>query len=64
MPGTVLARQPRAVALRLGLSDGSMTEVLGGDLKEGQTVLIGTAGAPSGGAARASKGPPGLPIAP
>jgi HlyD family secretion protein len=39
------AGQPKAVALVLGLSDGSATEVLQGDLKEGQEVITGTAGA-------------------
>jgi HlyD family secretion protein len=37
--------QPKAVPLVLGLSDGSATEVLQGDLKEGQEVIVGTAGA-------------------
>jgi HlyD family secretion protein len=35
--------KPRAVTVRLGISDGSSTEVLDGDLKEGQEVLVGTA---------------------
>src|SRR5262249_36862320 len=39
------AGQPKAVQLLLGLSDGSATEVLRGDVKEGQDVIIGTAGA-------------------
>jgi HlyD family secretion protein len=37
--------QPKVVPLVLGLSDGSSTEVLRGDLKDGQDVIIGTAGA-------------------
>jgi HlyD family secretion protein len=37
--------KPRAVALRLGLSDGSATEVVAGDLKPGQDVIIGAAAA-------------------
>lgn len=52
--------QPRAVAVRLGISDGSMTEVLGGELSAGQEVVTGTAGAataPAGGGNRA----PGMP---
>jgi HlyD family secretion protein len=38
------AGQPKAVPLTLGLGDGSATEVLHGDVKEGQDVIIGTAG--------------------
>src|SRR5262245_10528092 len=34
--------QPKAVPLVLGLSDGASTEVLHGDLKEGQDVITGT----------------------
>jgi len=49
--GTVWTRdeagQPRAVALRLGLTDGHFTEVTGGDLHDGQAVLTGVAEAPS-----------------
>jgi HlyD family secretion protein len=37
--------KPKAVNLTLGLSDGTMTEVLGGDIKEGQEVIIGIAAA-------------------
>lgn len=63
--------QPRPVALRLGLSDGAMTEVVGGELQEGQLVLIGATGGASGGASGAAKGgaakggagkAPGLPL--
>ncbi len=36
--------QPRAVTLTLGLTDGSATEVLRGDLAEGQEVIVGLAG--------------------
>jgi HlyD family secretion protein len=32
------------VAITLGISDGSATEVLGGDLKEGQEVIVGATG--------------------
>ena len=39
------AGQPKAVPLMLGLSDGSATEVLQGDLKEGQDVITGTVSA-------------------
>jgi HlyD family secretion protein len=34
--------KPRAVAVRLGISDGTSTELLGDELKEGEEVLTGT----------------------
>src|SRR5215467_12934550 len=37
--------KPAAVTLTLGLSDGSSTEVLRGDVRDGQDVIVGTAGA-------------------
>jgi HlyD family secretion protein len=37
--------KPKAVSLTLGLSDGTATELLRGDLKEGQEVITGLAGA-------------------
>ncbi|MGH7393539.1 MAG: hypothetical protein ACREM3_29410, partial [Candidatus Rokuibacteriota bacterium] len=46
--------KPRAVTVRLGISDGSATEVVGGDVPEGQQVLIGVANA-------ARPGPSGAP---
>ena len=33
--------RPKAVALRLGISDGSFTEAIGGELKPGQEVIVG-----------------------
>jgi HlyD family secretion protein len=33
--------KPRAIAQRLGLSDGNATEVVGGDLAEGAEVIVG-----------------------
>ncbi len=33
--------RPKAVEVRLGLTDGSMTEILSGDIKEGQEVIAG-----------------------
>jgi HlyD family secretion protein len=58
-PGRVfvlgLDGRPKAAAVLLGLSDGSATEVISGDLREGQEVIVGTAGgqnrpgAPGGG---------------
>ena len=44
--------KPKSVSLRLGVTDGSFTEVLGSELKAGDEVLIGTAT----GAAAAAKG--------
>jgi HlyD family secretion protein len=38
--------QPTLVQLRLGITDGRVTEVLSGDLKEGQPVLVGPAAPP------------------
>ncbi len=33
--------KPQAVELRLGLTDGSMTEIVSGDIKEAQEVITG-----------------------
>src|SRR6266545_4762411 len=41
--------KPKAVSVGLGISDGSATELLQGDLKEGQDVVAGLAGAAGGG---------------
>ncbi|MBK9020442.1 MAG: efflux RND transporter periplasmic adaptor subunit [Sulfuritalea sp.] len=38
--------KPKAVELRLGLTDGSMTEVVSGDIKEGGEVIVGQQAAP------------------
>lgn len=35
--------KPAAVAVQIGITDGNFTELLGGDLKEGQEVLLGIA---------------------
>jgi HlyD family secretion protein len=51
--------KPIAVAIRLGISDGNSTEVAGGELKEGQEVLVGTLAA--GSAAPRSSGAPSQP---
>ena len=32
---------PSAVSVRLGLTDGSMTEILSGEIKEGGEVIVG-----------------------
>jgi HlyD family secretion protein len=39
--------KPRPVAVRTGISDGSSTELLGDELKEGEEVLVGTVAAGS-----------------
>jgi HlyD family secretion protein len=43
---------PKAVSVRLGLNDGSMTEIVSGDIKEGSEVIVGqqtaTGAKPSG----------------
>lgn len=50
--------RPREVALRLGLSDGNATEVVGGDIAEGAEVIVGNVdrntppARPAGGAPR------------
>jgi HlyD family secretion protein len=53
--------QPAALTLRLGLTDGAFTEVVTGDLKEGQEVLVGVAGGGDASRPAASRGqqPPG-----
>ncbi|MEJ2175348.1 MAG: hypothetical protein P8Y76_10700, partial [bacterium] len=38
--------EPKAVAVRLGLSDGTSTEIVSGDLREGAEVIVGMAQAP------------------
>ncbi|MBX9903459.1 MAG: HlyD family efflux transporter periplasmic adaptor subunit [Burkholderiales bacterium] len=38
-------RAPKAVNVRLGISDGTFTELLGGELKEGDAVIVGGGGA-------------------
>jgi len=52
VPGRVWALGPEgelhAVALTLGLTDGSATEVRGGDLKDGQEIVVGFASASAG----------------
>jgi HlyD family secretion protein len=35
--------KPEAVVLRIGASDGTRTEILGGELKEGDEVIVGSA---------------------
>lgn len=51
--------KPKALQVRLGLTDGSATEIVGGELKEGQEVLVGvvTAGQKGAAPAGAPRGP-------
>src|SRR5262245_42654871 len=42
--------KPAAVSLTLGLSDGAATEVLRGELREGQEIIVGSAGGTGRGA--------------
>lgn len=39
------SRAPKSVSVRLGISDGSFTELLGSELKEGDAVIVGTGAA-------------------
>jgi len=45
------------VSLTLGISDGTSTEILRGDLKEGQEVVTGTSGKQGGGAGSSGGSP-------
>jgi len=47
--------QPKALELRLGLTDGSFTELVGGDLAEGTQVIVGVGA--SAGKTKAGAGP-------
>jgi len=42
--------KPKAVSLTLGLSDGTSTEVMRGELEEGQEVIVGAASSTGGSA--------------
>jgi HlyD family secretion protein len=55
---------PVAVSITLGLTDGSMTEVAQGDLKEGQELIVGTAAAAGAGAGRPATGGSATPSGP
>lgn len=54
LPGRVFVvgadGKPQAVSVRVGVSDGAMTEVLSGDLEAGRELIIGTGQGPGGGA--------------
>jgi HlyD family secretion protein len=47
--------QPKPIALRLGITDGAMTEIVAGDLAEGTGVIVG--GGPRGAGAGAPPDP-------
>ena len=49
--------KPKAVNLRIGLADGSYSEVVGGELKEGMQVIVGTQGDAKSRAQQAKGGP-------
>jgi HlyD family secretion protein len=51
--------KPKALAVNLGLTDGTATEVVSGDIKEGQEVIVGTAGGASGPGRPGGGGPGG-----
>jgi HlyD family secretion protein len=52
--------KPTAVTLTLGISDGSATEVVRGDVADGQEVIVGLVGGPaSGGRPPGAGGPSG-----
>jgi len=57
----VSAEGPKEVVLRTGLGDGTATEVMSGDLKEGEAVIVGTVQS-SEASARASGSAPRLPF--
>jgi HlyD family secretion protein len=40
---TLVDGKPKQMIVRLGASDGTRTEVLGGELKEGDQVIVGSA---------------------
>ena len=44
--------QPKPVDVAIGISDGSFTEVVSGDLQEGQSVIIGINDVTAGGSSR------------
>jgi HlyD family secretion protein len=56
--------KPAAVTLSLGISDGTATEVVRGDLTEGQEVIVGLAGGPASGTRPAGGGAGGSGSAP
>ena len=53
---------PREVPLRTGLSDGTATEVISGEIKEGDAVIVGTTQAANGAPSRPGGSAPRLPF--
>ena len=53
--------KPKAVPVTLGITDGTATEVLRGDLKEGQEIIAGILGAGGAGARPGAPAPGGSP---
>jgi HlyD family secretion protein len=49
--------KPKAVAVRLGLTDGSMTEIVSGEFKEGSEVIVGLQSAATAKPATGAPGP-------
>ena len=49
--------KPTPVSIRAGVSDGSLTEVVEGDLREGDRVIIGASGGSSNPAGAGGGGP-------
>jgi HlyD family secretion protein len=49
--------KPKNVNVRLGITDGTFTELLDGDLKEGDAVIIGNLAAGARNEAKGSTGP-------
>ena len=54
--------KPKAVEVRLGISDGSTTEVTSGDVTEGAEIIIGQIGGATGPTSGPSKPPAGPPF--
>ncbi|MBM4442599.1 MAG: hypothetical protein FJ027_19450 [Candidatus Rokubacteria bacterium] len=52
VPGRVYVQgpdgKPQAVQVMLGISDGTATEIVSGDLKDGQEIIVGVTGAAGG----------------
>jgi len=54
--------KPQSVPVRLGISDGSMTELVGGGLQPGQDIIVGLQGGASPSSSRPSSGGPRPPF--
>jgi HlyD family secretion protein len=53
---------PKEVRVRTGLTDGNATEIVGGDVKEGDEVIVGTASPVGASAPRGGTSGPRLPF--